>query len=159
MRKALLKIIDFFYPPFSRWFGIRTFRYLASGCITASTAIIGYYLIYNFVLNQKETRIEGYLITAHTLALILNSILTFSVGFVLNKYLVFTQSTLKGRIQLFRYGTVFVGNILMNLAMLKILVEGIGVYPSIANAIITVILALVSYFLQKYFSFKEKRKD
>ncbi|RZK64487.1 MAG: GtrA family protein, partial [Pedobacter sp.] len=31
MRKALLRIIDFFYPPFSRWLSLHTFRYLVSG--------------------------------------------------------------------------------------------------------------------------------
>lgn len=157
MRKLLLLIIDFFYPLFARWFSVRTYRYLASGCITAGTAILGYFIIYNYLLNQQSIRVYGLLITAHTLALFLNSLLTFSVGFILNKYLVFTASTLKGRIQLFRYGTVFVGNILMNLALLKILVEGLGVFPSIANGLITILLALISYFLQKHFSFRDKR--
>ncbi|RYF94423.1 MAG: GtrA family protein [Chitinophagaceae bacterium] len=157
MRKTLLKFIDLFYPILSKWVSLNTFRYLATGGITAGTSIIGYFLIYNYVLGQDDIRFNQYLITAHTLALIINSVLTFLVGFVMNKYLVFTQSTLKGRIQLFRYGTVFATNILLNFAMLKILVEGLHFYPSIANAIITIILGLFSYFSQKYFSFRIKR--
>jgi putative flippase GtrA len=157
MRKFALKIIDFFYPPFKRWFSLHTFRYLVSGGTTATTAILGYFIIYNYILHKQNITLEGYLITAHTLALVLNSIVTFIVGFGLNKYLVFTQSNLKGRIQLFRYGTVFVTNILLNLALLKILVEGLGFYPSIANAMITIVLALFSYFSQKHFSFRVKK--
>ena len=82
---------------------------------------------------------------------------TFIVGFMLNKYLVFTKSTLVGRIQLFRYATVYGTNILLNYALMKILVEGFLFYPTIAKAIITIILAVFSYFSQKYFSFRVKK--
>lgn len=157
MRKALLKIIDFFYPLASKWLSIATFRYLATGGTTACISILGYFIIYNYILQQQDIKLGKYLITAHTLSLIINSVLTFLTGFVLNKYLVFTTSTLKGRIQLFRYGTIFTINILLNFAFLKILVEGLHFYPSIANAIITIVLGLFSYFSQKYFSFKIKK--
>ncbi len=159
MRKFLLKIIDFFYPLVSRWLPIGTFRYLATGGITVTCSIIGYFLIYNFILDQEDIRIDKYLITAHSLALFINSILTFLTGFVLNKYLVFTTSTLKGRIQLFRYGTIFTINIFLNFAFLKILVEGLHFYPSIANAIITIVLGIFSYFSQKYFSFNIRKNN
>ena len=157
MRKFALTIIDFFYPPFQKWFSLHTFRYMASGGITVSTGIIGYFLIFNYVLDQQDVNVGGYLITAPIAALILESITTFIVGFMLNKYLVFTQSTLVGRIQLFRYATVFGTNILLNYALLKILVEGFQFYPSIAKAIITIVLAVFSYFSQKYFSFSVKK--
>lgn len=157
MRKFALKIIDFFYPPFQKWFTLHTFRYIASGGTTAATGIITYFLIYNYVLYQKDVQVGEYLVTAHIAALVLESVFTFIVGFMLNKYLVFTQSTLKGRIQLFRYGTVVCTNILLNYAMMKILVDGFQFYPTIAKTLITLILAFLSYFSQKYFSFKVKK--
>ena len=144
MRKFALTIIDFFYPPFQRWFSIHTFRYMASGGITVSTGIIGYFVIFNYILHQKDIKIGEYLITAPIAALLLESLFTFIVGFMLNKYLVFTQSTLVGRIQLFRYATVYGTNILLNYALMKILVEGFQFYPTIAKAIITIILAVFS---------------
>ncbi len=157
MRKLALSIIDFFYPPFQKWISLHTFRYMASGGFTAATGIIGYFLIYNFVLDQKDVRIGSYLVTAHIAALAIESVSTFIIGFMLNKYLVFTQSTLKGRIQLFRYGTVVATNILLNYALMKILVDGFQFYPTIAKTLITILLAVFSYFSQKYFSFKEKK--
>ncbi len=157
MRKFALSIIDFFYPPFQRWFSIHTFRYMASGGITVSTGIIGYFVIFNYILHQKDIHVGEYLITAPIAALLLESLFTFIVGFMLNKYLVFTQSTLVGRIQLFRYATVYGTNILLNYALMKILVEGFLFYPTIAKAIITIILAVFSYFSQKYFSFRVKK--
>lgn len=157
MRKLALRIIDFFYPPFKNWFSINTFRYLASGGITAASGIIAYFIIYNYILHQQHVHIGKYLITAPIAALGLESVFTFLVGFTLNKYLVFTQSNLKGRIQLFRYGTVVCTNILLNYALMKILVEGFQFYPSISKALITTLLAVFSYFSQKYFSFRVKK--
>lgn len=157
MRKLALRIIDFFYPPFKNWFSIGTFRYMASGGFTAASSVVAYFIIYNFILQQQDIHIADFLITAPIAALGLEAIFTFLVGFMLNKYLVFTQSNLKGRIQLFRYGTVFCTNILLNYALMKILVEGFQFYPSIAKALITIVLAVFSYFSQKYFSFRVKK--
>lgn len=157
MRKRALKVIDFFYPPFKRWFTLHTFRYMASGGITVSSGIIGYFIIFNFILHQQDVRVGQYLITAPIAALFLESAVTFCVGFMLNKYLVFTQSTLVGRVQLFRYATVYGTNILLNYALMKILVEGFQFYPTIAKALITIVLAVFSYFSQKYFSFSVKK--
>lgn len=157
MRKFALSVIDFFYPPFQKWLSLHTFRYMASGGLTVSTGIIGYFLIFNYVLDQQDVKIADYLITAKVAALILESIVTFCVGFMLNKYLIFTQSNLIGRIQLFRYATVFGTNLLLNYALLKILTEGFQFYPSVAKALITIVLAVFSYFSQKYFSFRVKK--
>ncbi|MBB2144204.1 GtrA family protein [Pedobacter sp. LMG 31464] len=158
MRKRALMVIDFFYPPFKKWFTLHTFRYMASGGITAATGIIGYFLIYNYVLHQQDVTVGPYLVTAHIAALAIESVSTFIIGFTLNKYLVFTQSNLKGRIQLFRYATVVATNLLLNYALMKILVEGFQFYPTIAKTLITLILAVFSYFSQKYFSFKVKKE-
>lgn len=157
MRKLALSIIDFFYPPFKNWFSIGTFRYMASGGFTAVSSVLAYFIIYNFILKQQDIRIANFLITAPIAALGLEAVFTFLMGFMLNKYLVFTQSNLKGRIQLFRYGTVFCTNILLNYALMKILVEGFKFYPSISKALITIVLAIFSYFSQKYFSFRVKK--
>jgi len=88
--------------------------------------------------------------------LAIESLITFTIGFTLNKYLVFTKSNLKGRVQLFRYGSVVLTNILLNYAFLKVLIEAFGFYPTIAKFLTTVVLALFSYFSQKHFSFKVK---
>ena len=157
MRKAILAFIDFFYPPFKRWFSLDTFRYMASGGITVATGIIGYYIIYNYILRQQDVRINRFLITAPIAALVLESAVTFCVGFVQNKYLVFTKSNLKGRIQLFRYATVYGTNMLLNYALMKILVEGFLFYPTIAKTVITLLLAVFSYFSQKHFTFRVKK--
>lgn len=156
MRKAILKIIDFFYPPFSRWLSLHTFRYIASGGATAATGIVVYFIAYNFILQQEHVKVGSLLITAPIAALAIESFITFVIGFMLNKYLVFTSSNLKGRIQLFRYGSIVLSNVLLNYAFLKVFIEAFGFYPTVAKVITTAILAIFSYFSQKHFSFKVK---
>lgn len=162
MRKSLLSVIDFFYPPFSRWLSLHTFRYIVSGGTTAASGIVVYYIAYNWILEQKDIHIavKGLpaMITAPVAALAIESTITFLIGFTLNKYIVFTKSDLKGRIQLFRYGFVVALNLMLNYAMLKVLVEAFGFYPTISKIIITTVLAVFSYFSQKYFSFKVKKQ-
>ncbi len=161
MRKALLKFIDFFYTPFSRWLSIHTFRYLVSGGSTALCGIVSYYIAYNWILHQENVRVDFMflpdLITAHSLALVISTFASFLWGFTLNKYLVFTQSNLKGRVQIFRYAIVLAVNFGLNLAMLKYMVEGLHFYPSLSQAFITITLSLCSYFLQKHFTFRVKK--
>lgn len=159
MRKAVLRFIDFFYPPFSRWMPVHTFRYLISGGTTAATGVIVYYIVYNFILHQEHVDLPfpPGMITAPVAALFIESVITFMIGFALNKYLVFTASKLKGRVQLFRYGTVVATNIMLNFGMMKVMVESFHLYPTIAKGISTVILAVFSYFIQKHFSFRVKK--
>jgi putative flippase GtrA len=156
MRKTLLGLIDFFYPPFSRWISPHTFRYIISGGTTLMIGIVVYYIAYNFILRQEHVHIGSLLITAPIAALGIESIITFVIGFALNKYLVFTRSNLKGRIQLFRYGSVVATNILLNYAFIKVLVEAFHFYPTISKIITSLVLAVFSYFSQKHFSFKVK---
>ena len=160
MRKALLKIIDFFYPPFSKWLSIHTFRYIVSGGVNTVSGIVLYFVIYNYVLYQQDVILpfKPGMITAPVATLIIEAPLTFLIGFTLNKYIVFTKSELKGRIQMFRYAIVVGANLLLNFAMIKIMVETFDFYPTISKIITTVFLAVMSYFIQTHFSFKIKKK-
>lgn len=159
MRKVLLKIIDFFYPPFSRWFPLHTFRYMVSGGTNAASGIILYYVIYHFLLDKQDVYLpfRPGMITGPVAAFIIEAPLTFVIGFTLNKYLIFTQSELKGRIQMFRYGIVVISNLFLNYAFLKLLVETFNFYPTISKVFVTLLLALASYFMQTHFSFKVKK--
>lgn len=161
MRRTLLKLIDFFYPPFSRWLTIDTFRYIVSGGTTACSGVLSFYIFYNWVLHQKNLHVDfpllPELVTAHSAALLMSTFVAFLVGFTLNKYLVFTTSELKGRIQIFRYATVLGVNLGLNFAMMKYMVEGLHFYPSLSQAFITLTLSLCSYFLQKHFTFRIKK--
>lgn len=136
---------------------------MASGGITVGSSIVVYYIAYNLILQQEDVHLSipflPKLITAPVAALGIESVITFLTGFMLNKYLVFTASNLKGRVQLFRYGSIVATNLLLNYALLKLLVEAFSFYPTVAKICISVILAVFSYFSQKHFSFKVRKED
>jgi putative flippase GtrA len=138
---------------------IHTFRYIVSGGTNTASGIILYFLIYNYVLHQQDVALSfrPFLITAPVATIIIEAPITFIIGFTLNKYLVFTSSALKGRIQMFRYGLVVISNLLLNYALIKLMVETFNFYPTISKIITTVLLALASYFIQTHFSFKVKK--
>jgi putative flippase GtrA len=138
---------------------IHTFRYIVSGGTNTASGIILYFLIYNYVLHQQDVPLSfrPFLITAPVATIIIEAPITFIIGFTLNKYLVFTSSALKGRIQMFRYGLVVISNLLLNYALIKLMVETFNFYPTISKIITTVLLALASYFIQTHFSFKVKK--
>jgi putative flippase GtrA len=75
-------------------------------------------------------------------------------GFLLQKYVTFTASALRGSIQLVRYFMVVMANLLINYAGLKLFVDGLGFYPTPSKMIITCFAILVSFIFQKKFTFK-----
>jgi putative flippase GtrA len=82
--------------------------------------------------------------------------ITFPIGFLLNRYIVFQGSAIAGRIQLFRYGLTVVLSILLNYVFLKIFIEHFGFYPTFAKILTTLIVVGFSYLSQSYFTFKVK---
>jgi putative flippase GtrA len=73
---------------------------------------------------------------------------------MLMRHVVFTDSILRGRVQLFRYFTLVLINIFLNYVFLKLFVEVFDFYPTIAKIITTVIIVIFSYLVQRHFTFK-----
>lgn len=153
-RDLLLPVIDFFYPPFRRIMNLQTFRYAVSGA--ANTAIgFGVYLVsYEFILRGSILNLQFYAFKSHIAALFISFLVSFPLGFFLMKYVVFSDSNMKGRIQLFRYFMVCLFNLALNYILLKIFVEVFGIYPILAQFLTIVIVVLFSYVAQRHFSFK-----
>lgn len=96
---------------------------------------------------------------AHIAAFVVAFLVSFPLGFILNKFIVFTNSQLRGRVQLFRYGLTVISCIGLNYLFLKLFVEGFHWYPTPSKALTTAIVAVYSYFTQQYFSFKVKSRN
>ena len=119
-----------------------------------------YFLIYNFVIGhdlvyfQLSTFNFQLCLTPHIATLCIVFPITLLTGFWLNKYVTFTQSTLHGARQLVRYVLIVAVNLLINYVGLKLCVEVLGWYPTPSKVVITLITVLVSFFGQKYYSFR-----
>jgi len=146
--------IDFFYPPFQKYLSIQFFRYGVSGVTNMMFDWVLYFVIYHFVLRQQMLHLGFVTFGSHIAALFLTFPVTLVSGFLLQKYVTFTSSEMRGRTQLLRYSLVVLANLLLNYLGLKILVELLGFFPTPSKMIVTIFTTMFSYFSQKKFTFK-----
>jgi putative flippase GtrA len=157
MRRLILGIIDFFYLPLvGRWIPLRTFRYIACGAFTTTVDISLFYISYHFILHEQMVHLPFVTVSAYIAAFLMAFCVSFPTGFSLSKYVVFPESQLRGRTQLFRYLLIVSCCISLNYVFLKFFVEICHVYPTVAKILTTVIIACFSYLTQKHFTFRIK---
>ena len=169
LSQIITKIIDFFYRPFSKYIPQQLFRYAACGGGNMVLDWVLYFVVYNFVVGHELVYItlpfasnilpfiSQICLTPHIMSLLIVFPITLLTGFLLNKYVTFTQSSLRGYKQLWRYILIVAVNLLVNYFGLKLLVEVCCIYPTQSKMIITIITVIISFFGQKYFSFKSDK--
>jgi putative flippase GtrA len=156
MRHFIFALIDFFYRPFRRLIPLQTFRYMACGGGNMALDIFLFFICYNFVFQKQIVQLGFFAFQPHTAAFLTAFCITFPIGFLLSKYIVWTSSVVKSHVQLFRYFVIVMVNLLFNVLFIKLLVEYFHFYPTIAKIITTTISVLFSYLSSKHFTFKVK---
>ncbi|MBS1620715.1 MAG: GtrA family protein [Bacteroidetes bacterium] len=156
VRNLLLPVIDFFHPPFRRLMNLQTFRYAVCGVTNTILGFIVFYVCFKFLFAGENIDVGFYVFTPYTVALVASFCFSFPFGFFLLKYIVFDDSDLRGGVQLFRYFIVYLVNLFLNYVLLKITVEMLHIYPTIAQLIDIVILVILSYLFQRNFTFRKK---
>ena len=151
---GIRRVIDFFYPPFSKYFSKQLFRYAATGSANLAFDWVLYFFLYNFVIQHRLVHLGIVTLSPHIAALVFTFPISFMTGFLLQKYVTFSASDLRGRVQLVRYGMVVVANLALNYTGLKILVDFWGLYPTPSKMIITAGATVISYVSQKKYTFK-----
>lgn len=146
--------IDFFYPPFGKYMTIQFFRYGFTGAVNVGFSLLLYFIIYNFVLRQQMLPLGLFTLSSHIAALVITFPFSNFFGFLLQKYVTFTESELRGHVQLYRYFIIVFVNLGVNAIVLKILVDGFHFWTTPSQAAATFVCVLISYFSQKKFTFK-----
>mgnify|MGYP002854538372 CR=1 FL=1 len=164
MAKLITKIIDWLYDKlsrielFRRYFSRQFFRYGVCGTGNMVLDWVLYFIVYNFIIGHELIYIRLFhqqlCLTPHIASLCVVFPITLFTGFWLNKYVTFTASYLPSAKQLTRYVSIVILNLAINYFGLKLLVEVLNFYPTPSKMLITVITVAISYFGQKYFSFK-----
>ena len=147
-------IIDFFYPPFRKYFNIQFFRYGATGVGNMIFDWVLFYITYHFILQKEMLHLGFVTISSHIASMIIVFPVSFMSGFLLQKYVTFTSSELEGKVQIVRYLTVVVANLLLNYLGLKLMVDFLHLYATPSKMIITIFTTMFSYFSQKKYTFK-----
>ena len=159
LSKLIITVLEFLYPFFRRLLDKKTFFYAACGGGNLVLSWILFFIFYQFVFLKKVFQIEfheklKFAFSAYTLSSFCCFIITFLIGFLLMKYVVFTTSELRGRVQFFRYGISSLISAILGWTLLKIFVEVFQIYPSISNVIASCIVVVFSYLAQRNFTFK-----
>ncbi len=152
-------MVDFFYLPFRRVMSLQTFRYAASGSFNTLVGLVIYFVSYRIVLKEQNLNLGFFEFKSHVAALFMATCVSLPLGFFLMKYVVFSDSNMKGRIQLFRYFMIYLFNLVLNYLLLKVFVEILGIYPVLAQVLTTIITIFFSYIAQRNFTFKIKNAE
>lgn len=154
LKDRIITVIDFFYPPFRRFMPPQTFRYAVCGGGNTLLDIFIYFISYNFILQKEIVYTPLGAVSPHIGAFIIAFVVSFPTGFYLNRNIVFPDSTLRGRIQLFRYFLLVLVCIALNYFFIKLFVEQFNIFPTVAKMLTTVIVISFSFLTQKYFTFR-----
>jgi putative flippase GtrA len=140
------------------------FRYAACGGGNLVLDWVLYFLIYNFAIGHEIVQFSilnsQISITPHIATLCIVFPITLLTGFWLQKNITFqtlkpsNPQTFK---QLLRYIVIVAVNLAINYFGLKLCVEIFGWYPTPSKMCITLVTVAVSYFGQKYYTFRKSR--
>jgi putative flippase GtrA len=134
----------------------QTYRYAVCGGTNTLLSIVVFNIFFRQVFKEQNVNLGFVVLKAYNAALFISFCISFVTGFVLLKYLVFVDSNLKGRIQLFRYLMSYFFNLGIMYVLMKVFVEFLHIDPKNAQLINTVIVVAISYVSQKYFTFRVK---
>jgi putative flippase GtrA len=161
IRKIILAIVDFFYPLFKKIMPIQTFRYAVCGGANTVLGIVLYFIAFHYIFTDNTVQLTDKIaLKRHIAADYLFAFwVAFPIGFYLNRYVVFQESNLKKRVQLFRYFVVLCGSIAINYFCLKLFVEIFHIHGPTAKVITSVVVIAFSYISQRNYSFKTIKED
>lgn len=159
MKRRIEYFLDLVYPFFSKFFDKTTFRYAACGGTNTVFDLFLFFITYNFILKKQYVDLSVVVVSPHIASFLLAFLVSFPTGFYLNKTIVFQESYLRGRVQLFRYFLTVCMSLFLNYVFLKFFVEQLHIYPTVSKFITTFFVVGVSFVSQKYFSFKTSSKS
>jgi putative flippase GtrA len=132
----------------------QTFRYAACGGFNTVLDIGLFFVSYNYLFHKEPQSIGPLTISPHIASFLSAFFVTFPIGFYLSRYVVFQETSVAKKVQLFRYFIVVLGCIVLNYVFLKLFVEVLDWYATPSKLATTVFVVAFSYFMQKYFTFK-----
>lgn len=142
--------------PKTLWYKItksQVTRFLISAGAGFAVDISAFYLLYHNLFSQKTYNILSYTVRNSTLSLAISFFIGVIVNFIITRLIVFNASKLPAYQQFIRFMSVAIIGFFANLAVLKFMIQQLGVYPPLARILTALSLFVASYFIHKVFSF------
>ncbi|HEY9002649.1 MAG TPA: GtrA family protein [Mucilaginibacter sp.] len=131
----------------------QVFRFVFSAGIGFLVDISVFYLFYHNLLNQQTYKVFFITVRNSSLSLAISFFSGVVVNFLITKFLVFNESRSRSSKQFIRFVSVAIIGFFANLAIVKFLIQDMGVYPPYARVMAALSLFFASYFIHKVFSF------
>ena len=154
IQDIIFTFLDIFYPLFNRFFDKQTFHYLACGGGNTALGLVLYFIFYHFGINKQNVNLGIIILTPHIASFFFSFLITFPIGFILSKYVVWNESSLPGKDQFKRHFSFVVLSVFMNYGLLKLFVDYFNWWAMPSQVLTTIIIVIVSYVTQKHYSFK-----
>lgn len=140
-------------------FNLKGFRYIISGGSATFVDIGSYFIMYQWVLKKQEVHLSLFTISPHIASFLVSFFLGMVTNFVITKFFVFNhQTNMRKREELLRFVIVSIIVFSGNYILLKFFVETLGIYPTPSRMLSSGIIAVCSFNLHKYFTFKVKHE-
>jgi putative flippase GtrA len=131
----------------------QVFRFVFSAGVGFLVDISAFYIFYHNLLNQATYNVFFFTVRNSSLSLAISFFLGVIVNFLITKFLVFHESQSRSSKQFIRFISVAIIGFFANLAVVKFLIQDMGVYPPYARVMAALSLFFASYFIHKVFSF------
>jgi putative flippase GtrA len=154
LQKTINTTIEFFYPPFKKIMSMQLFKYAACGSFVMAIDFAIYFITYQFILNERNFAIGFTTLSPHVASISLSFLCSFPIGFFLQRNITFSGSSLRGRVQLFRYLVIVAICFALNIFFIKLFIEYYDMNAIMAKLLTIVLVVTFSYFTQKHYSFK-----
>ena len=154
MANKIIRLFNLLHQPFRQFIPRETFRYGICGGLNLALDTILYFVFFQFVFLKQNIDLQFIILSPHITSLFAVFPITFIIGFLLNKYIVFTKSNINSAHQLFRY--FISGGFALTLSYLSMifLVDYLNLYPTPSRFITIIITVCISYLIQQNFTFK-----
>jgi len=158
MSHSLIRFIDRFYFIFKRFMPIKTYHYAVCGGSNLILDTVLYFAFYHFAFQKQNVDVLVTVLSPHIASLFFVFPITLITGFLMNKFITFTDSDLPWKVQFLRYLQVGISGLFVSYISMKLLVDVIGFYPTPSRFITIVIAVTYSYIMQSKYSFRVKKK-
>jgi len=156
MVSSIRSFLDLFYPLVKKIFDKTTYYYAVAGSTNLVLGWVLFWVLDHWVIHSKTVKLPLIEHPVHSYTVIAAACggFSFLFGFMMMRYVVFTESQLKGRVQFFRYGFSALISATVNWILIKLMVDTFAWNASLCNVFASVVVVTISYFLQRKFSFK-----
>lgn len=107
---------------------------------------------------EQNVQLPFMMMRATIAAAVIAFFISTPYGFLMSRYIVFSESNLKTRVQIFRYLMTVAACAVLTYLFLPFFNEICGIYPTPSSILTTAVVAIFSYISQRFFTFKVKEE-